>query len=482
MMRKPLTAVIAIFVVSARAFASQENPLKTMLSDPALAGAWVGVLVQTTDNSPQTLFNFNEDKRFMPASNTKLFTAALSLEKLGAEFTFTTPVLMDGTVEGESLKGNLYLKGMGDPSLNRDRLKELAKTISAKGIRSVKGDIVVDVSAFTDNRWGVGWSWDYLHYGYAPEVWSVALDRNSVTVQIFPSSDGQLAKIVTVPTTNWLIIDNRIITTKGGEPQWSVWRDPWERTVHFWGRIPLNSPPTTVRISIPSVPHYVGEVFQEVLTDNGVTVLGKVRVGQTPRDAVVIAEAKSPPLQELVRWLNKVSDNLYAEMLLRSVALKEKGQASLRDALRILTEQLSEWGIETSDVQIVDGSGLSRLNAVTPRSVVKLLQVARTRPWFDAFKDSLPVAGRDGTLQSRFKGTPGEGVVFAKTGYISGVVALSGYIQCKDGSELVFSVLVNHYNTSTRQVQTSIDKFVAALAEGGKRSLKSAFISSSSSN
>lgn len=481
-MRKALTVMIMIFAVSVCVLASQENPLETMLSDQTLTGAWVGVFVQTTDNSPQTLFNFNEDKRFMPASNTKLFTAALVLEKLGPEFTFTTPVLMDGTVEGGNLTGNLYLKGTGDPSLSRDRLKELAKAISAKGIKSVKGDIVVDVSAFTDNRWGAGWSWDYLHYGYAPEVWSVALDRNSVTVQISPSSDGQLAQIVTVPKTNWLIIDNRIITAKNGEPQWLVCRDPWERTVHFWGRIPLNSPPTTVRISVPSIPNYVGEVFREILTEDGVTVFGKVRVGQTPHDAVVIAEKRSPPLRELVRWLNKVSDNLYAEMLLRSVALKEKVQASLRDALRILTEQLTEWGIEASDVQIVDGSGLSRLNAVTPRSIVKLLQVARTRPWFDAFKDSLPVAGRDGTLQSRFKGTPGEGVVFAKTGYIGGVVALSGYIQCKDGSELVFSVLVNHYNTSTRQVQASIDKFVAALAEGGKRLLKSAFTSSASSN
>ncbi|MGQ9462342.1 MAG: D-alanyl-D-alanine carboxypeptidase/D-alanyl-D-alanine endopeptidase [Candidatus Fervidibacter sp.] len=481
-MRKALTVMITVFAVSVCVFASQENPLETMLSDSTLAGAWVGVFVQTADNSPQTLFNFNENKRFMPASNTKLFTAALVLEKLGPEFTFTTPVLMDGTVEGESLTGNLYLKGTGDPSLSRDRLKELAKAISAKGIRSVKGDIIVDVSAFTDNRWGAGWSWDYLHYGYAPEVWSVALDRNSVTVQISPSSDGQLAKVVTVPMTNWLIIDNRIITAKSGEPQWSVWRDSLERTVHFWGRIPLNSPPTTVRISIPSVPHYVGEVFREILTDSGVTVLGKVRVGHTPRDAVVIAETKSPPLRELVRWLNKVSDNLYAEMLIRSVALKEKGQASLRDALRILTGQLIEWGIEASDVQIVDGSGLSRLNAVTPRSIVRLLQVARTRPWFDAFKNSLPVAGRDGTLQPRFKGTPGEGMVFAKTGYIGSVAALSGYIQCKDGGELVFSVLVNHYNTSTRRVQASIDKFVIALAEGGKRLLESAFTSSASSN
>jgi D-alanyl-D-alanine carboxypeptidase/D-alanyl-D-alanine-endopeptidase (penicillin-binding protein 4) len=473
---------IAISLVLGQLAISQKNLLDELVSNPAVSGAWLGVLVQTTDNPPKTLYSLNEDKRFMPASNTKLFTSALALEKLGPEFAFVTPLLTDGQIEGESLNGNLYLKSSGDPSLTRDRLRELVKALLSKGIKSVKGDIIVDVSAFSDNRWGTGWSWDYLLYGYAAEVWSIALDRNSVNLQVAPATkEGQLAQVSITPPTNWLILDNRIRTTKSGQSRWFILRDPWERVIRLSGQIPLNAAPETVRISVPSVPHYVGETFRTMLREEGIVVDGNVKVGLTPPDAVKIAETQSPPLKELVWWLNKVSDNLYAEMLLRAVALKEAGQGSVSEAMRILEQQLQDWGIDTSDVRLVDGSGLSRLNMVTPRSIVKLLQVARSRPWFDAFKSSLPIAGKDGTLRTRFQGTPAEGCVFAKTGFIGGVVALSGYIQCRDGTELVFSVLVNHYNATTRQVQSAVDKFVASLVERGALSEKS-LTSSASSN
>ncbi|MEJ7615112.1 MAG: D-alanyl-D-alanine carboxypeptidase/D-alanyl-D-alanine-endopeptidase [Candidatus Fervidibacter sacchari] len=465
------------------AVAPQTSPLKELLLDPVMRGAWVGVLVQTSDNPPRTLFAVNEDKRFMPASNTKLFTTALALEKLGQDFTFVTPLLTDGRIEGECLNGNLYLKGAGDPSLTRERLRDLAKALVTKGVKSVNGDIVVDVSAFSDNRWGAGWSWDYLHYGYAAEVWAIALDRNSVTLQVSPATkEGQPAQITLVPATDWLTIDNRIVTVKSGEPRWSIWRDHWERVIHLWGRIPLSASPETVRISVPSVPHYVGESLRATLKEMGIAVEGSVKVGQVPSDASVIAESQSPPLKEIVHWLNKVSDNLYAEMLLRAVALKERGQGSVSAAMQVLRQQLIDWGIDPDDVQLFDGSGLSRLNMVTPRAIVKLLQIARTRPWFDAFKESLPVAGKDGTLRRRFQNTPAEGRVFAKTGYIGSVVALSGYIQRADGSELVFSILVNHYNAPTRQVQACVDKFVASLVERVKVSSTNSLTSSASNN
>ncbi|MFN3421056.1 MAG: D-alanyl-D-alanine carboxypeptidase/D-alanyl-D-alanine-endopeptidase [Armatimonadota bacterium] len=471
-----------VFLIFCQLVASQKSPLDELRSNPAISGAWLGVLVQTTDNPPKTLYSLNEDKRFMPASNTKLFTSALALEKLGVDFAFVTPLLTDGQIEGESLNGNLYLKGSGDPSLTRDRLRELVKALPLKGIKFVKGDIVVDVSAFSDNRWGTGWSWDYLLYGYAAEVWAISLDRNSVNLQVSPApKEGQLAQVSITPSTDWLILDNRIRTTRSGQSRWFILRDPWERVIRLSGQIPLDATPETVRISVPSVPYYVGETLRTMLREEGITVDGHVKVGVTPPTVLNIAETKSPPLKELVWWLNKVSDNLYAEMLLRAVALKETGQGSVAEAMRILEQQLQDWGIDTYDVRLVDGSGLSRLNMVTPRSIVKLLQVARTRPWFDAFKNSLPIAGRDGTLRTRFQGTPAEGRVFAKTGFIGSVVALSGYIQRQDGTESVFSVLVNHYSAATRQVQSAVDRFVVSLVEGEALSAKS-LTSSASSN
>jgi len=482
-MRKRVLLAWLVLFAFCFAVTSQTSPLEELLSDPVMRGAWVGVLVQTSDTPPQILFALNEDKRFMPASNTKLFTTALALEKLGQDFTFFTPLLTDGRIEGECLNGNLYLKGVGDPSLTRERLRDLAKALTAKGIKSVNGDIVVDVSAFSDNRWGTGWSWDYLHYGYAAEVWAIALDRNSVTLQVSPATkEEQPAQITLAPATDWLTIDNRIVTVKSGEPQWSIWRDHWERVIHLWGRILLGASIESVRVSVPSVPHYVGESFRSILEETGVTVEGSVKVGQVPSNASVIAETQSPPLREIVRWLNKVSDNLYAEMLLRAVALKERGQGSVSAAMQVLRQQLVDWGIDPDDVQLFDGSGLSRLNTVTPRAIVKLLQIARTRPWFDAFKESLPIAGKDGTLRTRFRNTPAEGRVFAKTGYIGSVVALSGYIQRANGSELVFSILVNHYNAPTRQVQACVDKFVASLVECAKVSATSSLTSSVSNN
>jgi len=150
--------------------------------------------------------------------------------------------------------------------------------------------------------------------------------------------------------------------------------------------------------------------------------------------------------------------------------------------MQVLRQQLSEWGIDPDDVQLFDGSGLSRLNMVTPQAIVKLLQVARTRPWFDTFKESLPIAGKDGTLRTRFQNTPAEGRVFAKTGYIGSVVALSGYIQRADGSDLVFSILVNHYNAPTRQVQARVDRFVTSLVGSSEALAVKNFTSSVSNN
>ncbi len=445
---------------------AHSSPLATLLAEPALRGAWVGVLVQTTEPSPQTLYAYNEDRRFMPASNAKLFTAALALAKLGTDFTFVTPLLTDGELAEETLNGNLYLKGVGDPSLSREQLRNLAKALAEKGIRFVKGDLVVDVSAFEDNRWGTGWSWDYLHYGYAAEVWAIALDRNSVTLQVTPApSEGQHAQVTLTPPTDWLLIDNRIRTVKTGAAVWQVQRDPWERTVRLWGQVPLNNPPESVRLSVPSVPHYVGETFRQILQEAGVVVEGATRIGTTPAAAKPLAQVTSPPLRELIWWLNKVSDNLYAEMLLRAVALHTAGRGRLNSALEMLSQQLREWGLDPTEVRLVDGSGLSRLNMVTPRAIVQLLQVARSQLWFDAFRNSLPVAGKDGTLRSRFRNTAAEGRVFAKTGFVGSVVALSGYLQRSDGTELVFSVLVNHYTAPTAQVQAAVDRFVTALVE-----------------
>ncbi len=465
-MKRITIFVVVSFTFLCQCLVSQKNPLNQFLSEPALEGALVGVIVQTNNEPTQTLFAVNEANRFIPASNAKLFTSAIALEKLGENFTFTTPILSDGQIDGETLKGNLYLKGSGDPSLSRDRLHELAKVLASKGIKFIKGDIVVDVSAFKSNRWGAGWSWDYLHFGYAPEIWAIALDRNSITLQVAPApKEGQPAQISANPPTDWLIIENQIRTVKNGQPFWSIAREPWERVVHLWGQIPINAQPEIVRISVPSVPQYVGENFRSALQELNIGVSGQVKVGLTPQNAELIAETKSQPLSQLVRWLNKVSDNLYAEMLLRSVALKEKGIGSLAEAMSILEQQLEQWGIEPSDVRLVDGSGLSRLNIVTPRAIAQLLRVAKTRPWFKTFKESFPVAGIDGTLRIRFRGTPAEGKVFAKTGYIGSVVALSGYIQRDEGSEMVFSVLVNHYNAPTKQVQSAVDRFVIALAQ-----------------
>lgn len=465
-MKKSTIFVSVILCFLCKVWGLPINPLSRLLSEPALKDAWVGVIVQTLGEPTENLFAVNETKYFMPASNSKLFTSALALEKLGEDFIYVTPVLTDGRIEGENLVGNLYLKGCGDPSLTRERLKELTKFLASKGIKFINGDVIVDVSAFTDSKWGKGWSWDYLHFGYAAEVWAIALDRNSITFQIAPApKEGQPAQVSMNLETNWLSFENLIRTVKSGQALWSIWREPWERVIHFWGQIPLNSPNETIRLSVPSVPHYVGETFRSILQELGISVVGSAKVGLTPQNAKIIAETKSQPLKELVRWLNKVSDNLYAEMLLRTVALKLKGRGSFDEAISVLEQQLTEWGIEPSDVRLVDGSGLSRLNMVKPKAIAKLLQVAKTRPWFKAFRESLPIAGVDGTFRARLRDTSAEGKVFAKTGYIGSVVSLSGYIQRIDGSELVFSVIVNHYNAPTSQVQSAVDRFVLALVE-----------------
>jgi len=448
-------------------------------------GHW-GVLV-TDAATGEVLYAHNADNYFTPASNTKLYTTALGLAKLGPDFRYRTTLESRGTVDAHGrLYGDLILFGRGDPNLSNRRfpysketeregapekiLGELADQIVARGIRQIEGNVIGDDSYFSSERYPSGWAIDDMTEGYGAPVSALTVNDNMLFVEVRPGGhEGEPAWFGVEPWAEFYTFKNEIRTVPESERpgRVNIDREPGAHEVRLSGTAPFGAPPLTLTLAIEEPAEYAAALLKRLLEARGVRIYGRAAADHNAMKTMearnVLAEHISPPLGESVRWINKISQNLHTEMLLRTATREASGAHTLRESLRAAQEFHDAIGIPTGDAVLFDGSGLSRRNLVTPRGTVALLRWAAQQPWAALYAESLPVAGQDGTLGDRMKESAAAGRIHAKTGTLGNVNAVSGYAETVHGTRLVFSLFGNHHNL--RRSTRVLDDICIAMVE-----------------
>lgn len=425
--------------------------LGTLLDSRTRNGMWGAMVVSLTRGD--TLFARHVDTPLVPASTMKLFTAAVALDQLGAEHTFSTDVLRDGVIEGEGvLRGNLYLRGDGDPSLSPRFVRGgpdapmtlLAQFTAGAGITRVTGDLIADASAFESRRIPDGWLSRYAGAAYAAPFSALSLNENIVVVGVTPGSSGG-ASVQLEPSTRGLTISNTVRTVAGSGARLSI-RMLGEDRVMVSGTIGARAGTRKYQLVVADPATFTAGAYRAALMARGITVDGEIRVGRTPPTASMVTSLPSPPLARLISTMNRESINIFAELLWRDAARgADRSRLGSADvASRTLEDFLvNRVGTASGAVVATDGSGLSVLDRVTPRALIQLLSHAHRAPWASAFHASLPVAGESELLRLRMRATPAQGNLHAKTGTTNEVIGLSGYVTAENGEILAFALLYN---------------------------------------
>ncbi|WP_053205797.1 D-alanyl-D-alanine carboxypeptidase/D-alanyl-D-alanine endopeptidase [Jiangella muralis] len=431
--------------------------LDAILDDPRLDGGQASVVVRDAATG-ETLYEHDGDQRLMPASNEKLLTSAVALDVLGPDHTFATTVATAGQRTGPILRGDVYLRGTGDPTLLASDYADLAAQLAADGVRVVSGRVLADDTWFDDVRLGNDWMWDDEAYYYAAPVSALTVapdtdyDAGSVIVNVDPGAAAGAPAVVTLtPHTDAVTIVNE--ATTGTRNAVSVEREHGTGRIVVSGTVAAGGSGASEWASVEEPTDYAADVFVKALAAEGVRVTGGIGRGVTPSGATVVAEHESMPLSELMVPFLKLSNNGHAEVLIKAMGREVSGAGTWSAGLAVLRAELADYGVDTATVANRDGSGLSRRNLIPAAELADLLVAAQDRPWFDAWYEALPIAGASdrmvgGTLRSRMAGTSAAGNVHAKTGSLTGASALSGYVDDADGRRLVFSIVFNDHLSS----------------------------------
>lgn len=404
----------------------------------------------------------------MPASNMKLVTSAVALETLGADFRYKTELYINGVRQSDGkLVGDLVIKGYGDSTLTTQDLKEFVSAIERLKIKKITGNILVDDSYFDEQRLGWGWCWEDEPYYYSAQVGALGMNRNVIDVRVKPGKAAGQPVVVTLdPPTSYLQVECSAVTgPAGSKSTLDISRAHGKNITLITGSLPFSEGPAMEAITVEDPASYVGEVFMGLLREHGITVVGKTRRFKKPINAKLIATHQSEPLSRILAVMNKPSDNLMAECLLKTAGASIGIPGSISRGEEVTINMIKKSGADPDQLRMSDGSGLSRLDIVSPYNLVTLLRYMAGTPDGKIYRDSLPIAGVDGSLQYRMKGTKAENNVYGKTGYVLHACNISGYANTQSGETLAFSLLVNHYSCSKKQVQDIQDQFCQILAE-----------------
>ncbi len=440
-----------------------------------------GIEVQSLTTG-EVLYQMNPTKLVMPASNMKVVTLAAAAERLGWDYTFETRLLAAGPIERGVLKGDLVVVGSGDPTINGRAgnltavFEDWAARLRESGISAIDGRIVADDRAFDTESLGAGWSWDYLVYGYAAPVTALQFNENVAEVVVRPGATvGSPAVISVRQDGSGLSVVNHVTTSPAGErPSIALRRMAGSDRVDASGTVPLGAAETARTVAVDDPARFFAQALRAVLVKSGIRVRDQgvaIRTLDTVPDlslATTLLTRRSVPLSEIAKVLMKVSQNLYAETLIKTLGM-QAGEGSIEAGDKVVQEVLDSWGVEPGSYVLVDGSGLSRYNYLTADTLVRVLRHIYLDPRHRGpFVEALPVggiAGTDGgTLARRFVGTRAAGNVHAKTGSIANVRALSGFVQSADGEPLVFSIVANNFTQPSSTIDATIDLAVERLA------------------
>ena len=444
-------------------------------------GVWA-VDIRSIDTG-ERLYDLNAGRLMMPASNMKILTLSATADALGWDYRFATTLATRGAVSDGVLHGDLIVRGNGDPTINsRDHraevvLNEWTRAVQAAGISSIDGRIVGDDQAFDDEGIGAGWAWDYLQYGYAAPAGALEFNENVATLTISPGASPGAAPIVSLEAGSGLEMLNRAITGAAGSADTIDYRRHLDRAVlEVTGTIPLGAPTETRTVAVVNPTLFYAQSLKDGLIARGIGVSGQaidfddIAAEMPGGDSQVLVTTESPPLREIATVLMKVSQNLYAETLLKALGAARNGLGTAEGGRLAVRNTLSEWGIPGDAHILYDGSGLSRYNYVTAATLTAVLEHMYKDPRHrDAFLATLPIAGKDGTMGSRLRGTRAEGNAVAKTGSIANVRALSGFVKTRDGETLVFSILANDFVIPAATINWIADLGVEILSNFTRR-------------
>lgn len=442
-----------------------QQTIARILASPALRGAQVGFLVRDTVRGT-VLYSQNANQEFMPASNFKLIVGSAALQRFGTNFAFVTNVASDEPAQSGVIAGNLYLQGGGDAHLTAKDLDDAAAALASQGIKRVDGALVTDPSRYDGQRYGFGWSWDDLPYYYAPVVTALELEEGVVHMTFAPGpSAGSPAVLRVWPQSGAYTIDNELVTGPPNSKDTSDIVRPWDKphTIEITGNYPLSAKESgLVEPAVPDPQSYAGDVFARALAAHGITVAGGMREGKTPPNATRLWSHDSEKMPKLLADFWYPSDNLMGELFLKELGVAQGGEPGT-DEHGIALEQnfLRSIGVNPDTVTIADGSGLSQYDRITPADLVAILQADWNGPNRQVVLDALPVTGVRGTLQRAYLGTPAERAVFAKTGSISHVRTISGFVKTRTHGPITFSLLINQWMGEQEQQ----GKGAAALAK-----------------
>lgn len=451
------------------------DAIEPLLADEAYAGMMSGIMVQSADNG-EVLYRHHAEALLTPASNIKLFTSGTALRTLGMDYRFKTEIYRTGPIRGGVLKGNVVLKGYGDPTLatvgplrvqEGPTVEQIVSDLKALGIQRIEGDVVADSGIFTDAVYGDGWSWDDESEYYQPQITALSLNRGTVRLDYLPGEKpGDPIRLTLSPKTDFVRVVNEVVTgPAGSENTLKIRRERGTNTIRLSGSLPLDFNGDYTRVPVENPHLYAGHVLKEQLERAGISFSSRsgVTSAPAPEDAELIHRYLSPPLVEVIKYLNKNSDNFYAEMILKTIGFEKKGEGTAKAGISVVTEYSRSLGVDLH-ADMLDGSGLTRRNQLASEHLVGLLTALTSEPYFSAFYDSLPIAGVDGTLSSRMKNTAAAGNLRGKTGSLTDVSALSGYVRTRDGELLAFSMLMNGYTSgSMRELQDKIGILLAEL-------------------
>lgn len=468
-------AAAASLLLSASGYAAAGDPALAATLQKLAGEAWkanidAGVMVTDLDTG-ERLFEHNADRTYNPASVTKVLTTAAALEALGPGYKFKTRVARAGKLEGGILKGDLVLRGDGDPSLTLERLWRLASLVKVAGVSEVTGDIVVDDSYFDREREGSGYDDFDDNRAYTAPVGALSATWNTVAVAVRPGAKaGAPLDVALDPPTGYVTLLNKGKTSSAGERRRvAVVIDHVKKTITVTGSMPLYHPEKAYYRPIDDPPRYFATLLREYLAKEGVLVRGGIRTGESaavPANPTPLFDFESEPLGVIVRDLNKFSNNFTAEQILKGLgAWRHGAPGTTQKGLDTVGEFLEKRGVAKGSWTIRNGSGLARDNKVSPRTFVAALAGA-----YDDFEvrgdfvASMGIAGEDGTLAHRMIGTPAEGNVRAKTGTVDGSTCIAGYARAANGHTLAFAILMNGVSGRVRRAVAIQDRIGVALA------------------
>jgi D-alanyl-D-alanine carboxypeptidase/D-alanyl-D-alanine-endopeptidase (penicillin-binding protein 4) len=470
--------------------ASLRQKIDEHLDEPRFAAAMWGIKVESL-GSGKVLYERNPGKLFSPASNSKLYTVALGFEQLGADYEIRTSLYAKRKPgRGGVLKSDLLIYGRGDPGINARlygndiyaALQPLVAAVKNSGIKRISGDLVGDESYFRGSPYGSGWSWDDMENYYGAEISALTLNDNCLQIIAQPGNRaGAPCRLSIFPSNSYLICSNFTVTGASGNRRGiRLYRPLEQNVVYVRGQVGLSQASVLEDVTVHNPAEFFVTMFREALRREGIKVSGKIRSIQwqdrekhpfEEKDWMEIGSMTSQPMSGIAREILKPSQNLYTDLLLAHIGeqTREPGDrpeiTSEELGIRALDRFLPQAGIKKGDVLFEEGSGLSRNNLTTPNATVTLLRYMNERASGAAYKAALPIAGVDGTMRNRLKGTSAEGNVRAKTGTLRWANSLSGYLTTAAGEHLIFSIMLNRYHNTepTHSARSDIDEVVLRL-------------------